>query len=542
MATKWLFGFVAAVFATVALAGELKLEPPSLRERWTKTTIDNIVIFSNAPDRIVRSIGDDLLIFRKTLSEVSKLETRASVPMYVFAFRGEVSFAPYRAAALGSGHENVQGIFMELPDANRVVMSADSGLDQVVYHELAHYSVQNTVVGAPPWVHEGLAEFYSTLSPLGGSRSVRLGLPEKALLAFLQDHGLMPLPELFRFSPMKHKTTEAVVEQFYAESWLLIHYFLIGNPKRGAGLGTFLSLLDHGESSLDAFDKAFGISMQELLAELNSYLRRGRYNAVAYTLTSGVGDVPQPREVGRDEILANLGDLLLHIAPEKAPAFLTDTIAINSHNALALADLAVLEFQKHHGDEAEKLYKQAVEAAGSDVRPLIAYGVKLVSDLQSRAADGERISASDISAVRQLALRAVELAPSDPNPYAILGLTYTFIGQDAAEGIRASEKSFRLAPARLDVAADLVLLYQIAGRTQLAQSMINRVIQAEGDQKLLQKAQENLILGEYVRGVNLMDAGKIAEGQSLLQKASETVTNPNLKHKIVTIVVTKSSH
>jgi hypothetical protein len=63
------------------------------------------------------------------------------------------------------------------------------------------------------------------------------------------------------------------VEQFYGESWLFAHYLLVGNPKRGAGLGPFLSLLYEGQPPGESFERAFGVSMQDMQGELKSWHR-----------------------------------------------------------------------------------------------------------------------------------------------------------------------------------------------------------------------------------------------------------------------------
>ncbi len=520
----------------------LAIERPPANERWTRTEIGNLVIVSNAGDRIVRGVAENLLRLRQSLMEVSKLETRSPIPTYVYAFRNEASFDPYRVAIVGKNRQNVKGIFFALSDSNRILIQADVGIDDVVYHEFAHYFIRNTVVGIPLWLDEGLAEFYSTFSPGGGARSVRLGLPNKFHLSFLQEHGLMTLPELFAFEPLERPSGDLRVEQFYGESWLFAHYLLVGNPKRGAGLGPFLSLLYEGQPPAESFEKSFGVSMQDMQAELNTYLQRGRYSAVAYTLSeTGTREIPQPKEMPRDEVLASLGDLLVHTdARQDGAIFLEESIALNPRNAAALADLALVQFSVGQPEAAEKLYKRSIEAAGSDYRPFAWYSNRLVADMQKKAREGERIAPDAIAKVRELASRAIQLAPDDPNGYAVLGATYTFPGENPSEGIKASEKSFQIAPARLDVAADLVLLYRIAGRGKASVSMIDQVIRPSRNERFLTEAKDNLTLGDYVRGMNLIESGKKSEGEALLQRALESVTNVNLKHQIVTVLATKS--
>ncbi|HYS53559.1 MAG TPA: hypothetical protein VER58_07340 [Thermoanaerobaculia bacterium] len=533
-------GAAAVIFAIPAFLAAVEL--PRTNERWTKTEFENFLIFSNAPDRQVRRVAEDLLRLRQTLAEVSKLETRSAVPTYVYAFRNEASFAPFREAAVGKNRKAVQGIFVENSDANRILLPADSGVDEVIYHELTHYFVRNTVVGVPHWLDEGLGEFYGTFSPGGGSNSVRVGLPNKVHLTFLQEKGLMPLSALLTFDPWKYKSSDPIMEQFYGESWLFAHYLLIGNPKRGAALGQFLSLLDQGEPVVEAFERAFGTTMQTVQGELNSYLQRGRYNATTYTLSqTGLANVPEPAQMARDEVLTVLGDLLLHTDPrEGADVFLRQAVEINPRNAFALADLGVFQCAHDRCGEGEKLCMRAVDAAGNDHRPLVLYGAQRVAELQKRARDGEKVTSESIAFARDLANRAVRMAPNDPNAMAILGQTYSFPGEDPQIGMKALEKSFQFAPSRLDIAVDLVLLYEIAGRDNLARSIIARVVRPAGIDRFLNESQENLTFGEYVRGLNLLQSGAKAQAKDHLRHALESVTNPKLKHTIVTILATNA--
>src|SRR5207248_3480357 len=55
---------------------------------------------------------------------------------------------------------------------------------------------------------------------------------------------------LFVQHPLRdHGSGDLRVAQFYIQSWLLMHYLLIGNPERGAGLGAFLTALDQDRKS-----------------------------------------------------------------------------------------------------------------------------------------------------------------------------------------------------------------------------------------------------------------------------------------------------
>src|SRR5206468_1217 len=147
---------------------------------------------------------------------------------------------------------------------------------------LTHYLIRNNLARVPPWLDEGLAGFYETFAPLGKSDSVTIGKPPYKYHDLLRESGLVPLRKLLAFERQPHgpKPPTGELNQFYLQSWFFVHYLLIGNPSRGAGLGKFLNMTAEGQPVERAFESAFGAKMEAVDAELSSYLRRDRFNMI----------------------------------------------------------------------------------------------------------------------------------------------------------------------------------------------------------------------------------------------------------------------
>ena len=79
----------------------------------------------------------------------------------------------------------VAGYFIPLPEEHRIVMSGTGRREftfYVIFHEYTHLLVDQNVRRLPLWLHEGLAEFYSTFS--GSERSAWTASSIKLILIF----------------------------------------------------------------------------------------------------------------------------------------------------------------------------------------------------------------------------------------------------------------------------------------------------------------------------------------------------------------------
>jgi tetratricopeptide (TPR) repeat protein len=509
--------FAARMQAAITMPGE--------GEHWSRLDSGNLVIFSNDLDGVTRRVAENIERMRLTIAHVTQLNVRIPMPMYVFLFRSDAGFGPYRDAVVGPNRE-VAGILMRRQSAYYMLLGSGNGeIQRVVYHEIAHSFLENTVAGLPPWLNEGLAEFYSTYQPFADS--VRIGLPLKEHLRFLGDHGVMPLRELFAFRPLTHGEGDLRTNQFYAESWLLAHYMLVGNPTRGAQLGDFLTRLDQGQPPEAACQAAFHTSIDDFGRELNAYRNRSLLSFMSYSLQEiGPVTIGKPKPIARTEILTAFADLLQQTpAAADSQAFLREAIKLDPNNARAIALLGL-----QTGDDA--MLDRAVAIDTPDYRPFVDAAGERVSRLQSVARDGTPVAPPLIAEIRRIALLAQKRAPDNPDVLGTLGATYTFPGEDARLGIQWSAKSYALAPSRVDVAADLVLLYARAGKPDLAKAMFDGVLVPSHNQHLIAQARENFAVAEFDAALELLQADKKDEAAKRFARARDLTSNDKLKQAI----------
>lgn len=511
------------------------IEPPREKERWTTLSIDELTIYSSADDATTRSVASGLVRLRDALSVVTKLKVRSPLPTRVFVFGDQRSFATYCEAVMGRS-ERLSGVFLSHRDGNHVLIDGSArGVDHVVYHELTHYFLRNTISSdVPLWFNEGLAEFYSTFK--AHKDDVEVGLPIDAHIAWLRTQPLIPLKDLFAInhdSKEYHEGNRQGV--FYAESWALVHYLMIGNPERRAQLGTYVGLIAGGKTIDDAFRAAFNASYEDLERELRKYIRAFSMTYIRYSMADlKATEVPAPRPLPRDALLVGLGDLLMHTDTPHfgdAETFLAAALKANPSSGDAYAEMGVAKSWQRQHAEAETYFEKAVQLGSRDALPYTLYGDSIMRRLDARIRSNGGAPAADVAKARDLFRKATELNPSSAIAFAGLGATYTMTSEDGAPGIAALERSLALAPSEAPTLYNLVMLEARAGRREEASKRLDALARV-ANAGMMREARENLLIADLNHASDLGRAGKHAEAAEIMKSVAAQTTNEELKERI----------
>jgi tetratricopeptide (TPR) repeat protein len=495
---------ILAAFASPAVrAAEL----PRESEPWIQLTTGNFTFFSNASQRTARTVASDLEELRAVLAHVTALELDSPVPILVYIFRNRGSFEPYRHF-YASQPVATAGYFLERNNANFIAICADAREDasSIVYHEYVHFIASANLWHLPLWFEEGLAGLYQNFEVADGK--ARIGLPVWRHLALLNTSPTMPLPELFAVehdSPAYNDPSRK--ESFYAQSWALVHYLLIGSEPRRAETARFIALLHDGVPPSTAFAAAFSVDPAELENEFRSYIGRRRYSYLELPVTVDLTTAITIRELPYPEVLYRLGDLLSQQSPPRPEArdhFLAAVERAPSHGP-SLAALGRLAEDRARWDEAESWYRRALGAAPDD--PLVQYvgGSYLLR------------RGGDIAAARSALRRCVQADPSYAPAWAALAGSFLAAGDHSEEAILAAETAHRLLPERPDVTANLLRLYLASGRRNDSLALAERAFAADPDQ--LQRALRVIARSDVDRARRLIEDGRPDEALGVLAEA-----------------------
>lgn len=527
--------FVAAVvcaFLCNSLPAALSLPPE--KPKWSKADAGEFHIYSNASERDTRRVVEELIRMRDAIATITHLNVHAPLPVNVYLFRDRASFAPYRDAIMHRKDAPFSGLFLPARDAKfaLITVGGQDGSDRIIYHELTHYFIANTVAGLPLWLNEGLAEYYSTFKTRGTDVEIGHHVPQHILT--LRDEPFIPLSRLFVIDHQSPEYNESRRQgMFYAESWALVHYLLIGSETRRDQLPRFLSLLNAGKSTDEAFRTAFAASYDDLERELRMYVRHPLMGYRRFSFKElPVVAVPPVHEISRADVLYALGNLLIHAGPgllADGQTFLNEAVRLEPAHAPAHAALAAANAFLNRDAEAIAELEKAIAANNADPQIYLLYGNTLLEQAQRDAGNPAVASAAGFERARHMFERATELDPASARAWAGIGATYIVPGGDVSAGIAALEKSLSLAAAQDDAAFNLVQLYARAGRRVDAQRIVDTVLAKSADPELIRQARQAVVYADVKRAEELLKSGKHEEAVAVAKAALNETTNEGVK-------------
>lgn len=506
------------------------LAPPSAalpdERAWFELKTPNFTVYSNAPELAARRVGEKLEQLRAVLGQLAGGEqSQAPRPTSIYLFDDDLAFAPY---SIGT---NVAGYYTKDFDGNFVAFYLSVGFESTLYHEYLHDFVASNLPYVPLWLNEGLAELYSTFTVQDGKAVI--GTPRLEFAQMLRLGKLMPLDELFDVTreSMDYNETERT-GLFYAQSWALTYYLLLGDATLTPRLATFLEAVGRGEAVVSAFENAFELSHEEVATRLEAYLRAGSYRLHEFDLESL--EYPrsvETRSISRAETLSRLGTLLLHTEEEGAQGAEEHfRAALELEPDLAMAHRGLGRALERRGDRARALAE--LETAKrldprDDLVPLTHAKLLLDNEMRERDATGlENAEAWAMS--RKLLLEAIELNPARADSYGLLGGVLVRLG-DCAAGPAILKKAWQMMPSDLAVATNLALLLGICGETGNAAYIVDTFLDpyaASGD---VVRVRHFMHRGEIDAAFAELEAGDVAAARERLQRVVAEAEDPELR-------------
>jgi Flp pilus assembly protein TadD len=518
---------VAIPIAVLLLAlGLPALGLPGPQEGWITVRTANFTLFSNAGEAKTRGIGADLERLRDALSQLSPgLTLNSPVPTYIFVFRDMASFQPYERTYNGRPLAS-DGYFLSHQFANYVAINANQHGDErlIIYHEYLHYVMHNNYATLPLWLHEGLAEYYSTF--LTGKDEARIGLPVPEHVLWLRQHSLIPLATLFAVDEHSPEYNESSRRGgFYAESWALVHYLISGSPERRRQAAEYLRLAQAGTPPDQLFARTFGGDPAVLERELRTYVQKRLFNVTRAPIRPEANLAVEVGPMARADVLSRLGYLLANLNDEHRAAAVEHfraALALQPDHAPALAGLGFLADQAGHPAEARPYYEKAARLAPDDFLVQYLYAENQIADP----------GPGSLRQARAALTRAVALRPDFGEAWARLGYTYQAEEELPAEAIQALETAHRLLPSRTDIAYNLAVVYARTGKPEKAEELIERVLVPQAGPEQVESAREALLDEVYRRAEELVDGQKLAEALPLLQQVRTKTSRPERRAEL----------
>lgn len=503
----------------------------SAKDTWVSVRTKNFFMIGNANEKEIRKVALRLEQFREVFTHLfPNMKFNTPVPTTVIVFKSDSSYAPFKPSA------NTAGYFQSGDDVNYITLTTElQTMDpfNVIFHEYTHLLVNNTFKNAPVWFNEGLAEYYSTFK-ITDDQKIELGLPIGNHVHLLRQNKMLPLRTLFQVDHKSEHYNEGKKQSiFYAQSWALMHYLLIGKPGKVEKFGKFMDLISANVPMESAFQQAFEMSFEAMEKELREYVKQDRYNFIKghfgkkLELDTAVEATP----LTEAESQAYLGDLLWHSRRADSVKYLEKALKLDPNLGMAHASLGMLRFYEGKVDEARASLERAV--AGNSQNYLAHYYYAFTLSRQRPEDTSAKYTPEQTAKIREHLQRAISLRPDYPESYDLLAFVNLVSGTDKEvdEAIELMKRVLNASPGRTDSAFMLAQLYLRKRDYKTARPLLDELSKSNSDEEVRQSAQQMLSeLDSYEKQIAEIEAARKAAGASQVMASStsqpETVTTP----------------
>jgi tetratricopeptide (TPR) repeat protein len=483
------------VAVSLCLLLAVSQQPVIAKDSWISVRTKNFSLIGNAGEKDIRKVGLKLEQFREVFTRLfPNMRFNSPVPTTVVVFKSDSSYAPFKPNA------NTAGYFQAGPDVNYITLTTEVRGQQdpfsVIFHEYTHLLVENTFPDVPLWFNEGLAEYYSTFT-ITDDQKIRLGTPIGSHVFLLRESKMLPLRTLFEVdhkSPHYNETNKQGI--FYAQSWALMHYLIIGKAGKVEQLGKFMELIAAKKPLDQAFQQAFGMPMEAMEKELRDYVKKDRYNVLDghFENKLELDTTNQAAPLTEAEAQAYLGDLLAHSRRKDAYTYLEKALKLDPNLGMAHASLGMMYFYEGKVNEAHASLERAVAANSQNYLAHYYYAFTL-----SRSNPGANGFAPEVAAkIREHLQKAIALRPDYTEPYNLLAFVSVITGEGLDDAIASMKRVLSISPGRHDFINMLAQLYMRKQDFKAARPLLEQVVKSNASEEDRNHAQQLLDgIGNY---------------------------------------------
>ncbi len=476
--------------------------------KWTIVRSANVTVMGDATESQLRNVAVEVEQFRAAFMQVLTSPSQdATLPLNVVVFKGDDTFNVFKP--LNDNNPGNKVFFQASDDVDYMAMVAGATIPRAVYHQLAHELSRDLPNTVPLWFTEGLAEFFSDFQIVPKDKTFVVGKIIPDHVDLLKKSPFMPFDELFsvnRASTVYNESTRKGA--FYAQSWAFVNYLLTGlNGSRQKELAEFLKLINEGQSSQDAFQKAFKTDYKSMLGELDYYVREKANwpgSAAALKDRNEIEKQLKTKSLTDAEAEFYSADLLLHqMRVNEAEAHLKQAITSDPKLSDAQAAMGMLRFKQDRLPEAIEYLKRATELDPKNY--MSQYDYAYVLDKNSNS------PLDDIDAKRAALGKAIDLMPQYEPAYELLAYVNITADIDYNGTIELLQKAYKLAPGNANIRFLLAQALVKKEEFKEAERLLNTLVNNAAVTPALRDGAHTL--SNYIAGVNA-EKNKVLETET----------------------------
>jgi tetratricopeptide (TPR) repeat protein len=473
------------------------------KESWTEIRSPHFTVYCEDGEKEGRKALRGFEAIRSVFGRVfPSLQLDPPKPMVVIVTRDEASMKRFLPASF-EGRDPVRhaGYFQQGMDRDYALIRLDVEYQAsqpyfVVFHEYAHAIIHLNFPSIPTWLDEGLADFYGA-TELHGNR-VHLGRIPIDRLETLRRGGRLPLEALLtatQDSPYYQEGTKA--GPFYAESWALVHYLLMDDKAKQAGVfKAYLRALEHPAPPLRQAQEGFG-DLKALERTLSTYIQRTTFRMMELDMPSEPeGARPEARPLDEAESLVVQAEFLMSTRQEPASRpLLAKALALapqrpEVHTALGLG-------------AAQRGEREAARTALETAQRLGSRDFRVPYHLATLAQEGSGPETATPAQILAWLEAAQHLHPDFPGTWMALCRQYTVQPRDAGKALEAGDRAVNLEPRNLANWANLgtaCLKLDMLPRAKEIGDRLDRLASSPGERRMAAAYAEQLARFEQIQG------------------------------------------
>ena len=360
------------------------------------------------------------------------------------------------------------GVAYPADDHFYVAVNGDLWLEasSIVFHELTHVFMHKNTSGGnvPIWFDEGYADLLSTIEK--GKDHVKVGLYPKWRLYSLTQEPWLPLPTLLSVSRTSPEyRSEKFAPAFYAQSWLLVHYYVFGGEPRHSQIKKYLSLVGANEAPERAFAAAFPGDNGEFELELQRYKQQKwlKYLRLSVPQIEGTAqsEVTALPAAAANEAVATW--MLRHARLDDAKMqFLEEQAQDAAPTSVASLQLALAHLRKQQFYLAKPRLDAGCVEPLTVVRQALLCGDAYVwlADSKLDSEEDHDTEAGGILLARRFFIAALQIEPDNVEALTRAAYTFRSLGGDTRQLHEALEKSLQRDPNNPALAVALATVLQ----------------------------------------------------------------------------------
>lgn len=196
---------------------------------WSVVETGSVRAIAETPDAAAAAL--DRVIEVQSMMEQA-VSVWPAVPIKVFALKDRKAFAEIAPRELKRRGILAVGFARTGPQESFLAIRTDlPNPIQTLRHEYVHILTAGQSPDAPAWLDEGLAEFWGSIVVEGDRLIVGRSVPRH--LDALRKRKWLPLDAVLKQSRGALPSDPNQVSQFYAQSWAMVHYLLLGQDAGG---------------------------------------------------------------------------------------------------------------------------------------------------------------------------------------------------------------------------------------------------------------------------------------------------------------------